>query len=60
MASKTGGGHAASQRAKDSKMAGDLVKRGIVHGHRSYPWTQGINYPHLGEVGSAAHRRGRR
>lgn len=46
-----------AQRAKDQKMAADLAARGIFHGHRSHHYTQGINFPHLGEVGSAAYRR---
>lgn len=42
---------------KDQEMAADLAKRGIFHGRRFAPWSQGINYPSLNEVGSAAHRR---
>ncbi|WP_157836719.1 hypothetical protein [Mycolicibacterium phlei] len=38
-------------------MAADLVKRGIWHGRRFAPWYQGINYPRLDDVGSAAYRR---
>lgn len=46
--------------AKDAKMSADLLKRGIFHGKRFYHWTQGINYPSLQEVGSAAYRRSRK
>jgi hypothetical protein len=46
-----------AQRAKDQKMAADLVARGINHGHRHYHFTQGISYPKLTDVGSAAYRR---
>jgi hypothetical protein len=48
-----------ARRKKDQEMAADLAKRGIYHGKRNAPVTQGINYPHLGDVGSAAYRRAR-
>lgn len=54
MADQKGGG---KRRSKDQEMAKDLVKRGIFHGHRNAPWNQGINYPRLTDVGSAAARR---
>lgn len=47
---------AADNRQKDSKMAADLVKRGIYHGKRFTTPTHN-NYPNLNEVGSAAYRR---
>lgn len=56
MADQKGGG---SRRAKDQKMAKDLADRGEFHGHRHYPAVQGINYPRLTDVGSAAARRRR-
>lgn len=44
-----------ARSAKDSKMASDLVKRGIYHGKRL---TKGLdNIPRTGDVGSAAYRR---
>lgn len=46
-----------SRKSKDQEMARDLVKRGIYHGYRSRPANQGINWPHLSDVGSAANRR---
>lgn len=46
-----------STRAKDQKMAKDLADRGEYHGYRHAPVTQGINYPRLTDVGSAAARR---
>jgi hypothetical protein len=42
---------------KDQEMSAHLVKMGIWHGRRFAHWTQGINYPSLSEVGSAAYRR---
>lgn len=54
MADQGGGG---SRRAKDQKMAKDLVARGEFHGYRHSPTTQGINFPRLTDIGSAAHRR---
>lgn len=46
---------AAENRSKNSKMAADLVARGIWHGRRM---TKGLsNVPSLGDVGSAAYRR---
>jgi len=46
---------AGEQRAKDSKMASDLVARGIYHGKRM---SKGLdNIPRLSDVGSAAYRR---
>jgi hypothetical protein len=46
---------AAEQRQKDSKMAADLVRRGIWHGKRL---TKGLsNIPTPTDVGSAAYRR---
>lgn len=46
---------AAENRNKNSKMAADLVARGIWHGRRM---TKGLsNIPAPGEVGSAAYRR---
>ena len=45
----------AENRTKNSKMAADLVKRGIWHGRRM---TKGLsNIPNLGDTGSAAYRR---
>jgi hypothetical protein len=42
-------------RAKNAKMAADLVKRGIYHGKRQ---SKGLtNIPNLNDVGSAAYRR---
>jgi hypothetical protein len=46
-----------ANRRKDQEMAADLVKRGIYHGTRHAPWNEGINYPRLTDVGSAAYRR---
>lgn len=54
MADQKGGG---SRRAKDQKMAKDLADRGIHHGKRAHPANQGINFPRLQDVGSAAYRR---
>lgn len=54
MASPAKGG---ARRKKDQEMAADLVKRGIYHGYRHAPATQGINYPRLTDAGSAAARR---
>lgn len=46
---------AAENRAKNSKMAADLVKRGIYHGKRL---TKGLtNIPDFRDSGSAANRR---
>jgi hypothetical protein len=46
---------ASENRAKNSKMAADLVKRGYYHGKR---FSKGLtNIPGLGEIGSAAYRR---
>lgn len=54
----SGGGAASRQRAKNSAMAADLVKRGIPHGKRL---TKGLdNIPKMNEVGSAAYRRMKR
>ena len=45
----------AENRTKNSKMAADLVKRGIWHGRRM---TKGLsNIPNMTDVGSAAYRR---
>lgn len=52
-----GGGGEGRRRSKNQEMAKYLAQRGIYHGYRHYPWHQGINFPHLGEVGSAAYRR---
>ena len=52
-----GGGGSGRRRNKNQEMAKDLIRRGIYHGYRHWPSTQGINYPHLGDVGSAAARR---
>lgn len=41
---------------KDSKMAGDLVKKGIYHGKRTTRPTHNNN-PALTQIGSAAYRR---
>jgi hypothetical protein len=42
-------------RAKNAKMAADLVKRGIYHGKRQ---SKGLsNIPNMNDVGSAAYRR---
>ena len=46
----------AEQKAKNSKMAADLVARGIWHGRRMTKPSH-ANYPKLNEVGSAAYRR---
>lgn len=49
---------AAENRQKNSKMAADLVRRGIFHGKRTTranPGSGGI--PPLTDVGSAAYRR---
>jgi hypothetical protein len=46
-----------ARRKKDQENAAALLKRGIWHGRRFNPWHQGINYPSLQEVGSAAYRR---
>jgi hypothetical protein len=54
MAANAKGG---ARRKKDQEMAADLVKRGIYHGKRNHPSHQGINYPKLTDVGSAAYRR---
>lgn len=54
MAAEAKGG---ARRRKDQEMAAHLQARGIYHGYRHAPWNQGINYPQLGDVGSAAHRR---
>ena len=54
MASPAKGG---ARRKKDQEMAASLLKSGIWHGRRFNPWFQGINWPHLDEVGSAAYRR---
>lgn len=44
-----------NKRAKDQKMAQDLVRRGIYHGRRM---SVGLsNIPKLTDVGSAAYRR---
>jgi hypothetical protein len=53
----SGGGSKGRLKAKNQSMAADLVKHGFYHGHRHHPWTQGINYPKLTDVGSAAYRR---
>jgi hypothetical protein len=46
---------ASENRAKNSKMAADLVKRGYYHGRR---FSSGLsNIPDLTKVGSAAYRR---
>lgn len=45
---------AAENRAKNSKMAADLVKRGIWHGRRM---TKGLSNIPPDEAGSAAYRR---
>lgn len=52
-----GGGGAGRRRNKNQEMAKDLIKRGMPHGYRSWPWNQGINWPSLNDVGSAANRR---
>ncbi len=52
-----GGGGAGRRRNKNQEMAKDLIRRGIYHGHRFFPWFHGTNYPHLNEVGSAKYRR---
>lgn len=52
-----GGGGEGRIRAKNQAMAKMLVERGCYHGYRSYPWFQGINWPNLNDVGSAAARR---
>ncbi|BCO56146.1 hypothetical protein MINTM005_13900 [Mycobacterium intracellulare] len=56
MAAQAKGG---ARRKKDQEMAAALEKQGIWHGRRFHPWYQGINYPHLSDVGSAAYRRAR-
>jgi len=43
--------------AKDKAMASSLRDKGIFHGKRNSPATQGINLPKQGDVGSAAYRR---
>lgn len=43
-----------ADRAKNSKMAADLVKRGIYHGKRL---TKGLSNIPANEAGSAAYRR---
>lgn len=53
----SGSGSSGRLRAKNQSMAKDLADRGIYHGKRHHHWTQGINYPSLSEVGSAAYRR---
>jgi hypothetical protein len=53
----SGSGSSGRLRAKNQSMAKDLVERGIYHGKRHHPTTQGINYPSLNDVGSAAYRR---
>lgn len=45
---------AAENRAKNSKMAADLVRRGIYHGKRL---TKGLSNVPANESGSAAYRR---
>lgn len=47
---------AAEQRAKSSKMASDLLKKGIWHGRRMTKPCH-ANYPNNNEIGSAAYRR---
>lgn len=47
----------AADRAKNSKMAADLVKRGIYHGRRM---TKGLTNVPANEAGSAAYRRRQR
>lgn len=47
---------ASNKGQKDSKMAGDLVKKGIYHGKRQTVPTHN-NYPKLTQIGSAAYRR---
>ncbi len=53
----SGSGSSGRLRAKNQSMAKDLVDRGIFHGKRHHPVTQGTNYPSLQDVGSAAYRR---
>lgn len=48
---------AGARRNKDQEMAKMLVANGIWHGKRFNPWNQGINWPDLTQVGSAAYRR---
>jgi hypothetical protein len=45
---------AAENRAKNSKMAADLVRRGIYHGKRL---TKGLSNIPVDRAGSAAYRR---
>lgn len=52
-----GGGGEGRRRAKNQEMAKYLKDRGEHHGFRHWPWTQGLSYPRLDQVGSAAHRR---
>lgn len=47
---------ASEQRQKSSKMASDMVKKGIYHGRRMTT-PRHANYPAFNEVGSAAYRR---
>ena len=54
-----GGGGGARLRNKNQEMAKMLASKGIYHGHRFYPWYQGINYPNLGDAGAAKARRAR-
>lgn len=52
-----GSGGAGRRRNKNQEMAKDLLRRGYHHGYRHFPWYQGINWPSLNDVGSAANRR---